>query len=311
MRVKQIVIGTRGSALALAQASLLKARLEEISPETTIEIRPIKTEGDRKQGTPQAAQSDKRDWIIDLERALLAREIDLALHCGKDVPDDLEAGTELASILKRATPFDAFIGRLLPNGERLAFADLPHGAIVGTASLRRKASLRAYRSDLIVRDHRGNVPTRVRKLDESEDLSGIVVAVAGLERLALNDIRYEVLPQRIMLPSMNQGTLVTQTRIGDSTTSDLLAPLRDPHTTAEFDAERAVAKVLGGDCHSAISIFACVNSPSITIECRIFSHDGVHVVTHSISGSTENARELGTTLGAQILDRGGAHILEQ
>ena len=182
--MKSIVIGTRGSDLALAQAKLVARHLETAHPHHSIEIKVIKTEGDRRQGTPLAAQSDKKDWIVDPERALLAGEIDMAVHSGKDVPGELEQGTVIRSILKRATPYDAFVGKIQPHGGRLPFAELSHGAIVGTASLRRKASIRSFRGDVVLRDHRGNVPTRIKKLDDSPDLSGIIVAAAGLERLA-------------------------------------------------------------------------------------------------------------------------------
>jgi hydroxymethylbilane synthase len=307
--MERIVIGTRGSALALAQSELVKAELISKNPTLTVEIRIIKTEGDRKQGTPLAAQSDKKDWIIDLERALLASEIDLALHSGKDVPAELERGTEVHSILKRATPFDVFIGKRQPNGQRIAFADLPPGAIVGTASLRRRASILSYRSDLTVRDHRGNVPTRIQKLDDSPDLSGIIIAAAGLERLALPDISYEIIDRTIMLPSMNQGALAVQIRQGDSRIQKHMLSLVDRNTAAEFLAERAVSEVLGGDCHSAISIFAEVRGDSISVAGRVFTKDGKSSVSYTASAPLENAVEIGKLVGQELLVRGGAEIL--
>lgn len=308
--MQEIVIGTRGSALALAQSEMVKAQLIAKKPGLSVSIQVIKTEGDRKQDTAQEAQSDKKDWIIDLERALLAREIDLAVHSGKDVPTEIESGTEIRSILKRATPYDVFIGRRQPNGSRLAFTDLPRGAIIGSASLRRRASLLSYRSDFVVRDHRGNVPTRLRKLDESPDLSGIVLAAAGLERLNLTDISYEHLDCSIMLPSMNQGILAVQIRNNDPHITPLIESVINTDTAAEFAAERAVAEVLGGDCHSAISIFARVTSEAISVAARVFASDPSISFSHTACGPIESAVALGRSVGQEILRKGGDTILK-
>jgi len=269
--MQKIVIGTRGSDLALAQTEMVKAQLIANNPGLIVSVRIIKTEGDRKQDTALEAQSDKKDWISDLERALINKEIDLAVHSAKDVPADTEQGTEIHSIMKRATPYDAFIGKRQANGSRLAFAELPRGACIGTASLRRRASLLSYRNDLVVRDHRGNVPTRLRKLDESADLSGIVLAAAGLERLGLHDIAYEQLDCAVMLPSMNQGILAVQIRNADPSIRALIESVVDQKTAVELAAERAVAGVLGGDCHSAISIFAQVSAGEVSISARVFT----------------------------------------
>jgi hydroxymethylbilane synthase len=307
--MEKIVIGTRGSALALAQTELVKSALIAAQPGLVVEVTIIKTEGDRKQGTPLAAQSDKKDWIIDLERALLSNEIDLAVHSGKDVPAEIESGTETRSILKRANPFDVFIGKRQPNGSRLAFADLPSGAIVGTASLRRRASLLAYRKDLVLRDHRGNVPTRLQKLDDSPDLSGIVLAAAGLERLALPDLTYETIERSIMLPAMNQGALAAQIRQGDVRVARLLDLISDRNTTAEFTAERAVSEVLGGDCHSAISIFAEAHNDTIVVSSKVFARDNSSVISHSAQGPIDKAAEVGKQVGHEILEKGGAAVL--
>jgi hydroxymethylbilane synthase len=305
----RVVIGTRGSALALAQSEMVKRALLDAERSLVVDLAIIQTEGDRKQGAPQAAQSDKKDWIVDLEQALVRGEIDLAVHSGKDVPGELESGTAIKSILKRANPCDVFIGRRTESGKRLSFADLPHGAIVGTASLRRRASLRAYRPDLVLKDHRGNVPTRIKKLDESEDLAGIVLAAAGLERLGLQDVEWEAIDKAIMLPAMNQGALAAQVRADDTRTNSLIDRLADRYTAAEFHAERAVAEILGGDCHSAISIFAEARGESISVEGRVFSIDGAQVITYSSTGSIDQADEIGASVGREILARGAADLL--
>jgi hydroxymethylbilane synthase len=307
--MERLVIGTRGSALALAQTNLVKAELQSKNPGLTVDIQIIKTEGDRKQGTPLAAQSDKKDWIIDLEQALLAQEIDLAVHSGKDVPAEIEKGTEIRSALKRANPFDVFIGKRQPSGSRILFADLPVGATIGTASLRRRASLLSYRKDLLVRDHRGNVPTRLQKLDDSPDLAGIILAAAGLERLALPDVAYEVIDQSIILPAMNQGALAVQIRQRDARIDRLMTSIVDTNTAAEFQAERAVSEVLGGDCHSAISIFARASGDTITVSSRVFAKDGSSSIAHSGSGPITKAAEIGQRVAEELLERGGAALL--
>lgn len=307
--MERLVIGTRGSALALAQTNLIKAELQSKNPGLTVDIQIIKTEGDRKQGTPLAAQSDKKDWIIDLERALLAQEIDLAVHSGKDVPAELETGTEIRSALKRANPFDVFIGRRLSSGARISFSDIPVGATIGTASLRRRASLLSYRKDLLVRDHRGNVPTRLQKLDDSPDLAGIILAAAGLERLALPDVTYEVIDQSIILPAMNQGALAVQIRQGDVRMDRFLTSIVDTNTAAEFAAERAVSEVLGGDCHSAISIFARASGDTITVSSRVFAKDGSSSLAHSGNGPITKAAAIGQRVAEELLERGGAALL--
>lgn len=307
--MQKIVIGTRGSELALAQTEMVKSALLGANPGLAVDVKVIKTEGDRKQGTPFAAQSDKKDWIVDLERALIQREIDLAVHSGKDVPGEIQAGTHIRSILRRANPRDVFIGKLIEEGKRLLFKDLPPQAVVGTASLRRRAALLAYRPDLELRDHRGNVPTRIQKLDRSSDLSGIVLAAAGLERLGLLDVGCEVLEDAVMLPAMNQGALIAQVRTDDEVINGLIDPIVDSRTAAEFAAERAVADVLGGDCHSAISIFAEVRQDVISVEARVYSTDASQVMQYKVEGPCEKAPELGAIVGRELLARGAAAIL--
>jgi len=307
--MERIIIGTRGSALALAQSEMVKSELVTKSPGLLVDVVIIKTEGDRKQGTPLAAQSDKKDWIIDLERALIAGEIDLAVHSGKDVPGEIESGTIIRSILKRANPFDVFIGKKRSDGSRIALKDVPQGGAIGTASLRRRASLMAFRSDISLRDHRGNVPTRLQKLDESADLSGIVLAAAGLERLALPGVSYEPIDRAIMLPAMNQGALAAQLRANDSRVAKLVDSIREENTALEFEAERAVSDILGGDCHSAISIFAEVQAGVIDVASRVFSQDGSRVVAYAQRGPREKAVEIGRHVGQELLRLGADSML--
>jgi len=307
--MQKIVLGTRGSALAIAQTESVKDHLLRSSRDISVDVAIIKTLGDRKQGTPQSAESDKKDWIVDLEQALQRGEIDIAIHCGKDVPGELESGTTIRPILKRAHPWDVFIGKRLSSGQRLSFRDLPRAAVVGTASLRRRASLQAYRSDLLLRDHRGNVPTRIEKLDASSDLSGVVLAAAGLQRLNVSNVATEMIDRSIMLPAMNQGILVAQLRGDDHSMNTLIDPLVDQAVAAEFAAERAVSEVLGGDCHSAISIFAEVAGDTITVEARVLSIDGREVVKHTAQGARTDAALIGFSVGEVLLNQGADKIL--
>ena len=308
--VKKLKIGTRGSELALVQTRQVVAALQSAHPQVEIEIVTLSTLGDRKQGTARASDSDKQDWEIDLELALLDRSIDLAVHSGKDVPNDIEAGTELLAVLKRADPRDAFLGkRIDSSGKRLAFADLPQGARVGTASLRRKAELLRLRPDLEIIDCRGNVPTRVRKLDDTSDFVGIVLAVAGLQRLGLSDLGYEALDSRSILPAINQGTLCVQMYAGDAERRELLDPLVDRNTYVAWRAERGCCEVLQGDCNSAIGIFADVEAEQVRLRARVMSPDGVECIDVERLGDANDAFKLGQELGQQLLDLGAGEII--
>lgn len=307
-RMKKIRIGTRGSKLALVQTGLVADALRRVKPDLEIETIDIKTIGDRKQGTPEAAFGDKKDWIYDLELALLANNIDLAVHSGKDVPPNIEKGTAIFPVLKRATPLDAFIGKL-QNGSRITFEELPDGAVIGTASLRRKASLLRIRPDLKIVDHRGNVTTRLKKLDENPELSGIVLAAAGLERLEA-DIGFHAFPARQLLPALNQGTLVVQSLGGNAAIKDLIQLIRDNNTVITFEAERACAEVLEGDCHSAVGIFAEIKDSLVVLSCRVMTHDGKRCVDITDSAPQGEAAQLGKRIGQMALERGAKEIIE-
>lgn len=315
---KMLKLGTRGSKLALAQAEVVRDAVTGASPEIEIEIQIIKTLGDRKQGTPEAANSDKRDWVEDLEEALTSGEIDFAVHSGKDIPAEIANGTRVASVLERKWPSDIFIGKKLEDGTRLPFSELRPGDLVGTASLRRKALLRRLIPGINVQDHRGNVPTRLRKLDDSEELSGIILAQAGLERLraigeeSISDVQYEALPPEAFLPALCQGTLAVQYRSDDTATADALVKLSDPEVEASFLAERRCAQILDGDCRSAISIYAShkdLNQLSLSV--AVYSHDGVECIESSQSGEALKPSELGEAIGAELLEKGARELLER
>ncbi|MCB0360704.1 MAG: hydroxymethylbilane synthase, partial [Bdellovibrionales bacterium] len=206
-------IGTRESGLARAQSALVAAAIESLQPTVITKLVAMSSLGDRRRDSSNAAVRDKKEWIVDLERALLAGEIDIAIHSGKDVPSDVEPGTALVPVLSRADSRDVFVGRHVDaTGGRLRFSELEPGATVGTASLRRKAQILRLRPDVHVVEWRGNVPTRIAKLDSADGVDGIVLAAAGIQRLQLPDIDYDFFSHDLMLPAVHQGTLVAQVR---------------------------------------------------------------------------------------------------
>ncbi len=298
--------GTRGSDLALTQTNSVVAALQSRSPKCEIETITVKTLGDSKQGTPQAAQSDKKDWILELELAVLRGDIDFAIHSGKDVPCDYEDGTTIHSVLPRANPFDIFIGK--PG---LTLDLLPENAVVGTASLRRRAQLILHRSDLSVIPHRGNVPTRIRKLEESEELSGIVLAGAGVERLKLSNVESQNMTPPHFIPALNQGILCVQYRSDDEKTKELLASLIDPPTECAFQAEREIAEVLQGDCKSAIAIYAEINGQELTLTARVMTPDGKRDLRIQKQGPASAPKELGQRVAEELMGNGARTILEE
>ena len=305
----KIRIGTRGSLLALTQAHSVKQALLQVSPKAKVELIPINTLGDRKQGTPAASISDKKEWVQDLEFALLQNKVDIVVHCGKDIPIDLVKGTALIPVLARANPFDAFIGKINPDtGLRLTLNELPQNACVGTASLRRQAQLLRFRPDLSIVEHRGNVPTRIQKLDACDRLAGIVLACAGIERLQL-DVSYELLPAKILLPAINQGTLVVQFREEEDAFAKLLSLITEPNTIATFSAERSVAEVLEGSCQSAIGIFCESIDTTLTLTARVMHPNGSQCIEVNHSAPVDHAKSLGLKVGNDLLIKGAKELL--
>lgn len=279
---------TRGSALALTQTRLVISKLKGLHPDSLIEEVVLKTTGDLKQGTPEAALLDKRAWIDTLEEALISGVGDLAVHSGKDLPAELMAGTEAFAILEREAPNDTFIGRLA-NGRRLKVAELPLGAKVGTASNRRREALLAFRSDLEVVPLRGNVTTRMRKLDEGE-LDGIILAAAGVRRLGLEE--GEFLPIEFFVPAPAQGILAVQVRSG-------VAPdLVSKDLNSVFLAERSFARALGASCKSAIGAYAVIDGDRLTLTGAIY--DKGIMKKEEISGLAFEAVKLGVQLAEKL-----------
>jgi hydroxymethylbilane synthase len=304
--VKLLRIGTRGSALALWQANHIKDRLTELHG-VKAELVRIQTSGDRFQSASLAqigAESGTKGvFIKEIEDALLAGEIDLAVHSMKDVPTEIPVGLVFSAIPKREDPRDCLISR---DGE--ALNDLPSGARVGTSSLRRQAQLRHHRTDLDLVEVRGNVDTRLKKLDAGE-FDAIVLAMAGISRLGLAARVTQVLDADIMLPAVGQGALGIETREDDAETSRLVAGLDDGDTRACVTAERALLHELQGGCQVPLGVWGRLTNGLLRLDAAVFSTDGSECVRCDESSSPREANAIGVRLGKVLLERGADRIL--
>jgi hydroxymethylbilane synthase len=306
----KLKLGARISKLALTQAGLVADALTRVHSSLEVEVVQISTRGDMKQDTPQAASGDKRDWIHEIELALVRGAVDFAVHSGKDMPALFSEETELLPVLKRENPCDLFLGkRDAAAGQRLRFAALPGRAVVGCASLRRRAQLLRLKPGLQFVDHRGNVPTRIERLDQSETLSGIVLAAAGVHRLGLKDMQPEDFSTAQVLPAMNQGILTAQVRRDRPDVRELLSSLEEPGTRACFEAERACVNVLNADCHSSVAIFAQTFGRRVRLVARVLSVDGAECVEVIEQGRLEDAGQIGKAAAAGLLNRGAARLI--
>jgi hydroxymethylbilane synthase len=293
-----LVIGSRGSQLALWQANYIKDRLEARGEEARIEI--IKTSGDKILDSPLHQLGGKGLFTREIEEALLAGEIDLAVHSMKDLPTELPLGLVIAAIPQRADARDAMIGGKLRN--------LRHGAVVGTSSLRRIAQLRRLRPDLDIRNIRGNVDTRIRKVEQGE-YDAIVLAAAGLQRLGWGDIISELFRADIMCPAVAQGALAIETRT-DGKGFDACAPLDDPWTRLPVTAERSMLSALGGGCQIPIGAFGTLERTELFLTGAVFSPDGAHMIRYTATGDCTKPAELGRGVAGVLLERGAQAVLD-
>jgi hydroxymethylbilane synthase len=294
-----IVIGSRGSQLALWQAHWIESRLHSLGAECRIEV--IRTTGDKITDVPLAKVGTKGLFTKELEEALLARTIDVAVHSLKDMPTELPEGLSLRAVPAREDVHDAMIGRKL--------ADLPHGARVGTSSLRRAAQLRAVRPDLEVADLRGNLDTRLRKLDEGR-YDAIVLAAAGLRRLGWAERISQLIPIETMCPAVGQGALAIETRSEDDDAAQLCGQLDDADTRAAVTAERAVLGALGGGCQVPIGANATVIDGHLRLRAVVITPAGDRVIRGQRSGRAADAQALGRDLGDELIRGGGCEILK-
>ncbi len=298
-------IATRRSKLALWQAEHVRDLLRRRHPGLEVELVTFTTRGDKILDAPLARVGGKGLFVKELEEALLDGRADLAVHSMKDVPVELPGGLEIGTILPREDPRDALV---LPGGGGLD--DLPEGARVGTSSLRRRCQLARLRPDLEILDLRGNVDTRLRRLDEGA-FDAIVLAAAGLRRLGLEARISQALPPEQLMPAIAQGAIGIEHRIDDTATRDLLAPLGDPDTACRVGAERALNATLQGGCQVPIAGHAELGHGVIVLRGLVGRPDGSEMVQGVISGRPEDAEELGRVLGEDLLGRGAAEILRE
>ena len=293
-----LVIASRGSQLALWQARWVEARLAEMGLESRIEI--IKTTGDKITDVPLAKVGTKGLFTKEIEEALLEERADLAVHSLKDLPTELPPGLVLAGVPVREDARDSIVGRRLD--------ELRYGATVGTSSLRRAAQLRHLRPDLEVEPVRGNLDTRLRKLDEGR-FDAIVLAGAGLKRLGWGDRIAEWLPAEVMCPAVGQGALALESRESGAG-QEACAALNDPQTQAAVTAERGVLAALGGGCQVPIGAHATVEDGRLRLFAIVAAPDGTEIVRADSEGAVTGAAALGAGLGAELLNRGARRILD-
>lgn len=301
--MQRIRIATRKSALALWQAEFVKAELLKHHPELTVELVPMSTQGDKILDTPLAKIGGKGLFVKELETAMLEDRADIAVHSMKDVPVEFPDGLMLSTICEREDPRDAFV-----SNQFRAIAELPPGAVVGTSSLRRQCQLKALRPDLQVRDLRGNVNTRLAKLDNGE-FAAIILAAAGLLRLGFAERIAGYLPVEQSLPANGQGAVGIECRTSDQRVQALLAPLEHSVTRNCVLAERAMNRRLQGGCQVPIGAFATQHGEQITLRGLVGSLDGSEIIRDQVQGPASSAEALGLQLAERLLAAGAGKIL--
>ncbi len=302
---KQIRIGTRGSALALWQAEWVKSELEKKYPGTAVSLTKIKTTGDKILDVPLAKVGGKGLFVKEIEEAMLAGEIDIAVHSMKDVPTFFPDGLHLSCITKREDPRDALLSR-----NKVKFKELPQGANVGTSSLRRQAQLMSVRPDFVIHQLRGNVDTRLRKLKEGQ-YDAIILAAAGVKRLGLADNVTEYIDPEISLPAIGQGALGIECRVDDRELNDLIAFFNHADTRVCVTGERALLRRLEGGCQVPIACYGEMKNEKLHLTGLVGSVDGKRIIKEAIDGTPDKAEKLGVTLAETLLSRGADVILRE
>ena len=299
---KKIILGTRGSELARAQARLVEKAIQAARPDTGIETRVVATQGDKaRMLEPQAGR--KGLFTAGIERALVARDIDLAVHSAKDLPSEMNPNAEIAAVLPRAPVDDVLVSK-----HSRGFTSLPHGAVVATGSVRRKRQFLWKRADLKVIDLRGNVPTRLRKL-ANNDWEAIVLAFAGLERLGLSpdlgEISFngsqffvEILPREIFLPAGGQGIIAIQVRVNDQSTKAITDLVNDRETLLCLRAEREFLRLLQGDCNCPVGVLATINNETMKLRGQLFGGGSAAPQEAEVEGMSYD----GELLASQLLN---------
>lgn len=302
---KEIRLGTRASALALWQAEWVKSELEKKYTGMTVSLTKIKTTGDKILDVPLAKVGGKGLFVKEIEEAMLANEIDIAVHSMKDVPTFFPDGLHLSCITKREDARDALLTR-----NNMKFKDLPQGANVGTSSLRRQAQLMNLRPDFNIQQLRGNVDTRLRKLKEGQ-YDAIILAAAGVKRLGLAENVSEYLDPEISLPAIGQGALGIECRVDDRELNDLIAFFNHADTRFCVTGERALLRRLEGGCQVPIACYGQMQNGVLNLVGLVGSVDGKRIIKESIAGAPDKAEKLGVTLAEKLLSRGADVILRE
>ncbi|MEZ6928067.1 MULTISPECIES: hydroxymethylbilane synthase [unclassified Aeromonas] len=305
MAARTLKIATRKSPLALWQANFVKDRLEALYPELQVELVPMSTQGDKILDTPLAKVGGKGLFVKELETAMLEGRADIAVHSMKDVPVEFPEGLGLHTICEREDPRDAFVSNRFGQID-----ELPQGAVVGTSSLRRQCQLRAARPDLVIRDLRGNVNTRLAKLDAGE-YDAIILAAAGLKRLEMAHRITAFIEPEQSLPANGQGAVGIECRLDDHELHALLAPLEHPETRIRVLTERAMNRVLQGGCQVPIGAYALVQGEEVWLRGLVGSPDGSRVIRDEIRGPLADGEALGHTLAQRLLADGADVILAE
>ena len=304
---RPLVIGSRGSKLALWQAEQAKAQLLELHPEIDIRIEIIKTTGDVKTD-PLSVIGGKGVFTKELEDALLDGRIDLAVHSLKDLPTILPDGLGISAICKRDDPRDALVVRDELKARAGSILNLPEQAVVGTSSQRRVAQLKSLRGYVVVRDVRGNVDTRIRKLDEGQ-YDVLILASAGLRRLELEDRIAASIPTDEMVPAVGQGAIAIETRADDEFTIRTTSDLDNRQTRLACLAERAFLRSLGGGCQFPIAGHAIIEDERLKLDGLVAAPDGSKILRDQLSGPPDNAEEIGSSLAERLLQQGANSLL--
>lgn len=300
-----LIIGTRGSQLALWQAEWVQRQLKQIAPDLSVVLKRIQTSGDKIQDVPLAKVGGKGLFVKEIEEALLRKDIDLAVHSMKDLPAVLPSGLHIICVPEREDPRDALLA-----GDKKKLDALPLGARVGTSSLRRQAQLLHVRPDLQIKMLRGNVDTRLRKLQENH-FDAIVLAASGLKRLGWDEHITECLPFDVSLPAIGQGALGIEGREDDGFVRNLVSRLEHQQTRVTVTAERALLKRLEGGCQVPIAGHAVLQGENLTLDGLVISLDGKRYVRYSLSGLMSEAESIGKKVAEGLLDRGAQPILQE
>lgn len=300
----KIKVGTRGSKLALTQTNSAVVGLKKAAPEIEAEICVIRTGGDIMQDVSLTQIGGQGVFVKEIEEALLAGQIDLAVHSMKDVPGETPEGLVFAAILPREDVRDVLVTR-----GRIKFEYLPKGAKIGTGSQRRGAQLKSFMPDLEIVPLRGNIDTRLKKI-ETENLTGVVLAAAGMKRLGYGEVVAQFLPTEIMLPAVGQGALGLQVRKSDAELVGLCSRFNHAVTATEVAAERAYLRALGGGCRLPIAAYGLMEGKRLTLEGLLAAPNGREVLRDKVWGEPDEAEVMGQRLAEMILEKGGRRLLE-